>query len=328
MRPPGFWQDPDARAAALLLAPLGWMTGRITRRRLSRPGWRAPVPVICCGNLSVGGAGKTTLALDLLTRLQARGIRAHALTRGYGGTARKLLQVDVSIHDAALVGDEALLLAAAAPTWVAADRAAAARAAVAHGAQCLVLDDGMQHPGLAHDARLLVIDGAAGFGNGRLLPAGPLRESIEHGAARAHAAILIGPDLRAARTRLPPQLPVLSAELVMAAQAHVLRGRRLAAFAGIGRPGKFFGALEAIGLQLVQRTGFPDHHRYSTAELDRLAARAHAANATLVTTPKDAVRLPPAFATQVTVLSVGLCWQDPREIDSLLERLLAGSAQS
>ena len=328
MRPPAFWQDPDAGAAALLLAPVGWVTGRITRRRLSRPGWRAPVPVICCGNLSIGGAGKTTLALDLLTRLQARGTRVHALTRGYGGTARKLLRVDASSHDAALVGDEALLLAASAPTWVAADRAAAARAAVAHGAQCLVLDDGMQNPGLAHDATLLVIDGATGFGNGRLLPAGPLRESVEHGAARAHAAILIGPDLRAAAVCLPPQLPVLRAELVMAAQAHALRGRRLSAFAGIGRPGKFFGALEAIGLQLVQRTGFPDHHRYSAAELDRLAARAHAASATLVTTPKDAVRLPSSFATQVIVLSVGLCWQDPRQIDSLLGRLLTGSAQS
>ncbi len=327
MRPPAFWQDPDAGAAALLLSPLGWVTGRITRRRLSRPAWRAPVPVICCGNLSVGGAGKTTLALDLLTRLRARGVRVHALTRGYGGTARELLRVDAATHDATLVGDEALLLAASAPTWVAADRAAAARAAVAQGAQCLVLDDGRQHPGLAHDATLLVIDGAIGFGNGRLLPAGPLRESVEHGAARAHAAILIGPDLRAARARLPPRLPVLRAELVMAAQAHALRGRRLAAFAGIGRPEKFFGALEAIGLQLVQRAGFPDHHRYGAAELDRLAARAQAANATLVTTPKDAVRLPPAFRTQVTVLSVGLCWHDTREIDSLLERVLATSAR-
>ena len=328
MRPPAFWQDTEAGAAALLLAPLGWVTGRITRRRLRRPGWRAPVPVICCGNLSVGGSGKTTLALDLLTRLQARGVHAHALTRGYGGTARELLRVDPSAHDAALVGDEALLLAASAPTWVAADRAAAARAAVAQGAQCLVLDDGMQNPGLTQDATLLVIDGATGFGNGRLVPAGPLRESVEHGAARAHAAILIGPDLRSALSRLPPQLPVLRAELVMAAQADALRGRRLAAFAGIGRPGKFFGALEAIGLQLVQRTGFPDHHRYDAAELDRLAARAHAADATLVTTPKDAVRLPPGFAAQVTVVGVGLRWRDMREIDSLLERLFAGSAQS
>ncbi len=186
----------------------------------------------------------------------------------------------------------------------------------------------MQNPGLAHDATLLVIDGATGFGNGRLLPAGPLRESIEHGAARAHAAILIGPDVRAVRRRLPPQLPVLRAELMMAAQAHTLRGRRIAAFAGIGRPGKFFGALEAIGLQLVQRTGFADHHRYTAAQLHRLVARANAANATLVTTPKDAVRLPPDFRSQVITLGVGLCWHDTREIDSLLERVLARSARN
>ena len=326
MRPPAFWQDADAGGAALLLSPLGWLAGRITRRRLSRPGWRAPVPVICCGNLTIGGAGKTTLALDLLARLQARGIRAHALTRGYGGTVRKLLRVDAAHHDAALVGDEALLLAATAPTWVGADRAAAARAAVAQGAQCLVLDDGMQNPGLSHDATLLVIDGGTGFGNGRLLPAGPLRESIEHGAARAHAAILIGPDLRGAASRLPPRLPVLRAELVMAAQAHALRGRKLAAFAGIARPEKFFEALEGIGLQLVQRTGFPDHHRYRAAELDRLIARAQAANALLVTTPKDGVRLPSDVRMQVMVLSVRLCWLDTAEIDSFLERVVAGSA--
>ncbi len=328
MRPPAFWQDPDGGAAARLLSPLGWITGHITRLRLRRPGWRAPVPVICCGNLSVGGAGKTTLALDLLTRLQRRGIRAHALTRGYGGTTRTLLRVDASGHDAALVGDEALLLAASAPTWVGADRALAARAAVAQGAQCLVLDDGMQNPGLVHDATLLVIDGATGFGNGRLLPAGPLRESIEHGAARAHAAILIGADLRAAASRLPPRLPVLRAELVMAKQALALRGRNLAAFAGIGRPEKFFEALEALGLRLVQRTGFADHHRYDAAELDRLAARARAAHATLVTTPKDAVRLPTAFRTQVIVLSVGLCWSDATEIDSFLDRVLVRSRRT
>jgi tetraacyldisaccharide 4'-kinase len=319
---PAFWQNPDARLAPLLLSPFGAITAGITARRLRRPGWRAPVPVICCGNLGVGGAGKTTLALDLLQRLHARGIDAHALTRGYGGTARGLLRVDPLRHDASLVGDEALLLARHAPTWVSADRAASARAATTEGAQCLVMDDGMQNPGLVQDCTLLVIDGEAGFGNGHLLPAGPLRESIAAGAARAHAAVLIGADRYRAARQLPDAFPVLPARLVMGPEAQALRGRRVAAFAGIGRPDKFFLALDAIGLEIVQRTGFPDHHRYRAVELDRLATHAQAQNAALVTTPKDAVRLPASFRQKVTVLGVGLRWDNEAALEALLDGVL------
>ena len=309
-----------------LLSPLGRITALATAYRLKRPGWHAPVPVICCGNLSIGGAGKTTLALDLLRRLKARGIEAHALTRGYGGTARGVLRVDPSCQDATLVGDEALLLAACAPTWVSADRAASARAAIAQGARCLIMDDGMQNPGLVQDRILLVIDGERGFGNGHLLPAGPLRESIASGAARAHAAVLIGTDRHGILDRLPEQLPVLRATLVMAPQAYALRGQKLAAFAGIGRPDKFFEALDAIGLELVRRNGFPDHHRYGSAQLRSLATEADVHGAILVTTPKDAARLPEAFRKQVLVLDVSLQWEDTRQIDFLLDKLPTSSA--
>ena len=328
MRPPAFWQDPAARLLPSLLSPLGWITAQATSRRLRRPGWRASVPVICCGNLGVGGAGKTTLALDLLRRLRARGIDAHALTRGYGGSARGVLRVDPSRHDASLAGDEALLLAACAPTWISADRAASARAAIAHGAQGLVMDDGMQNPGLVQDRTLLVIDGESGFGNGHLLPAGPLRESIGSGSARAHTAILIGTDRHGALDRLPERLPVLRASLVMAPEAYALRGRKLAAFAGIGRPDKFFEALDAIGLDLVRRTGFPDHHDYSAAQLRHLSSDADARRAILVTTPKDAVRLPIAFRRKVIVLEVGLHWDDAGMIDDLLDEALESVGRS
>ena len=321
MRPPAFWHDPKARLAPLLLSPLGCITAAATWHRLRQPGFRAPVPVICCGNAGVGGAGKTTLVLDLLQRLRSRGIEAHALTRGYGGTSKGVLQVDAVLHHAAVVGDEALLLAARAPTWVAADRAASARSAVAQGAECLVMDDGLQNPSLVKDCTLLVIDGEAGFGNARLLPAGPLRESVARAAARSHAAVLIGADRRHARSLLPPGLPVLRATLAMAPEAELLRGQRLVAFAGIGRPDKFFDALDAIGLQLVARHGFADHHRYSAATLDRLAATARQAGARLVTTPKDAVRLPSGFRERVVALAGGLRWQD--DVEPLLDRVLA-----
>ena len=323
MRPPGFWRDSGGHVLPLLLSPFCLITAQTTARRLRRPGWRATVPVICCGNIVVGGAGKTTLALDILSRLRRRGIAAHALTRGYGGKARGVVRVDPVLHDAALVGDEALLLARIADTWVCADRAAAARQAIDAGAQCLVMDDGMQNPGLVQDCILLVIDGAAGFGNGRLLPAGPLRESIRDGAARARAAILIGPDRVASRQQLPPLLPVLQANLALAPQAGRLRGEKLVAFAGIGRPEKFFDSLEQAGLDLVGRISFPDHHRYRPHELDRLAARAAAQDALLVTTPKDAVRLAAAFRSLVHVLDVALHWQEATAIEALLDEIVA-----
>jgi tetraacyldisaccharide 4'-kinase len=287
---------------------------------VARPGWRAPVPVLCCGNAGVGGAGKTTLALDLLRRLQDRGGRPHALLRGYGGRERGPLLVRPDLHDAARVGDEALLLAELAPTWVSADRAAGARAAAEQGADAIVMDDGLQNPGLIKDCSLLVIDGGFGFGNGHLLPAGPLRESVAAAAARCAAAILIGADLQGAAAQLPPGLPVLQAELVPELGRLDL-GRRYLAFAGIGRPEKFFAGLRAAGVSLAGARAFADHHPYAADELAGLAAEAEAAGALLLTTPKDMARLPAAQRRGIVVAGVRLAWSDETAIDSLLEQV-------
>ncbi len=314
MRPPAFWQRDGVMSR--LLAPAGMVVAGLAARRMSRPGWRAPVPVLCCGNAGVGGAGKTTVALDLAQRLLARGVAVHCLTRGYGGRSRGVLRVDPSVHDAGFVGDEPLLLAAVAPTWVAADRGAGARAAVAAGAQALLMDDGLQNPTLVQDAGLLVVDGAAGFGNGRVMPAGPLRESVAVAAARCRAAVLIGPDTTRARAALPPGLPVLTAALHSDA---ALDGMRVLAFSGIARPSKFHDTLRHAGATLAECMDFPDHHRFSDSELDRVFARAAALDATPVTTPKDVVRLPGAVRSRVRVAGVTLVWDDP----AALERLLA-----
>lgn len=323
MRSPAFWYYRRPSLAGTLLGPLEAITERATARRLRRPGWTAPVPVICCGNAGVGGAGKTTLVLDLAARMQARGLAVHCLTRGYGGRAgRTVLRVDPDRHDAALVGDEALLLARQAPCWVSADRAAGARAAIAAGAQVLLMDDGLQNPGLVQDWPLLVIDGAAGFGNGRLLPAGPLREPVRIAAARAAAAVMIGADETGDGASLPSGLMLLHAELVMDEATLALRGRKLLAFAGIGRPEKFFHALERVGLNLAGTRAFPDHHRFRTRELDALRRDAARLDATLVTTPKDAVRLPPALRRQVVVAGVSLLWHDPTARDGLIDRMI------
>ena len=323
MRAPDFWTRDGVLPR--LLAPLGAVYAAATARRVARPGWRAPVPVLCIGNATAGGAGKTTGALDIGTRLLARGVTVAFLTRGYGGRAGAVLRVDPGRHDAAAVGDEALLLAAVAPTYVAGDRAAGARAAVADGARVLVMDDGLQNPSLHKDASLLVIDGEAGFGNGRPIPAGPLREPAAAAATRCRAAVLIGADRTAARAALPSHLPVLTARLQPDAAIAALRGRQVLAFAGIGRPGKFFGMLETAGVTIAARRPFPDHHRFTPAEFDALVADAARLGATPVTTPKDAARLDPARRARISVIDVRLVWDDEAALEAVLDAALTAA---
>ena len=318
--PPAFWRHGSHTWWPTLLSPISAIAAAITARRIARPGWHAPVPVICCGNVTVGGAGKTTLALDLARRLRARGIAVHILLRGYGGTARGPHRVTPT-DPASLVGDEALLLAAVAPTWTGADRAASARAAIAAGAALLLLDDGLQNPTLAKDRSLLVIDGASGFGNGHVLPAGPLREPVAACAARCHAAVLIGADATGAIAHLPPSLPLLRAHLAQGPEIVSLIGKRVLAFAGIARPEKFFDGLAQAGVTVIARRPFPDHHPFTDSELRAVIETATHMQAIPVTTPKDAVRIPPAWRAQIQTVGVGLAWEDAAAIDHLLDQV-------
>jgi tetraacyldisaccharide 4'-kinase len=290
---------------------------------MARPGWRAPVPVICCGNATAGGAGKTTVALDLGRRLADRGVNAHFLLRGYGGSLRGPVRVDPDAHDSTQVGDEALLLAEVRPTWISGDRGAGARAAVAGGAQAIVMDDGLQNPTLEKDLSLLVVDGSFGFGNGRVIPAGPLREPVAAAAARCRAAVLIGEDTSGAVAQLPPGLPVLRAKLVAGPEAAMLAGQPVFAFCGIANPQKFFATLQEAGAVLAGREAFADHYPYDEGDLKDLLAQAEALRAVMVTTKKDFVRIPPQFRSRVTVVTVGLAWEEPAAIESLLDPLAA-----
>ncbi len=280
------------------------------------------MPVVCCGNVTVGGSGKTTVALDLGMRLKHLGVQPHFLTRGYGGRARGPIRVDPG-GSASAFGDEALLLATVAPTWASRDRAAGARQAVAAGADAIIMDDGLQNPGLARDFSLLVIDGAAGFGNGRAVPAGPLRECVSSGAARCQAAVLIGEDATSAVAALPARLPVLRARLAPGPEIARLAGRRVMAFAGIGRPAKFFEMLAATGLDVAEQVGFPDHHAYRASDVARLIEHARMRDLALATTPKDAVRLPTPTPDAIAVVSVHLVWERPDLINALLADVAA-----
>jgi 3-deoxy-D-manno-octulosonic-acid transferase len=319
---PGFWRHDTSSPLPRLLAPAAGIVAATTARRMRRPGWRAPVPVICCGNAGVGGAGKTTLCLDLAHRLQARGFAVHLLTRGYRGSAAGVLRVDPARHSAAQVGDEPLLLAAAAPTWRGADRAEAARRAVEAGAQVLVMDDGLQNPLLEKTLSFLVIDGGFGFGNGRVLPAGPLRETVAAAAARCDAAVLIGEDVAGALGQMRATLPTLHARLQPGPGLAALAGHRVVAFAGIGRPEKFFAMLNDAGVELAEQIAFPDHHAFTAAELAAILDRAETSRAWAVTTPKDLVRIPPSLHRQIRAVGVSLAWHSEAALEAMLDRSL------
>lgn len=317
MKPPRFWSNPPQRPGwqSRLLAPLGWAYGAATAHRLRQPGHRAGVPVICVGNLGAGGAGKTPTVIALMQALAARGVAAHSVSRGYGGRLAGPLRVDERRHSAAEVGDEPLLIAAFGPAWIARDRAAGVRAAEGAGAGVVLLDDGFQNPSVQKSASLVVVDAGAGFGNGRCIPAGPLREPVAAGLSRASAVLVIGPpDERAAFAALwAPQLaglPVFAATLEPLNTGMAWKGLRALAFAGIGRPGKFFATLRGLGADVVRAQALDDHQPLTPALFARLQSEARRLGAQLVTTEKDAVRLPPEARRQVLTVPVRLVIQD------------------
>lgn len=322
MQAPDFWTRDGLAARLLTPASWLWQAGTAWRRRRALPDHPAR-PVICVGNLTVGGAGKTPTALAIGAHLAAGGHDFHFLCRGYGGRAPGPLRVDPGRHDSALVGDEALLLAGHGPCWIARDRAAGARAAVAAGAEVVVLDDGLQNPHLRKDLAIGVFDGGYGIGNGRVLPAGPLRAPLADGLAELDAAVIIGGDRTGLRAALPPGMPVYDARLVPGPGAAGLKGYRVFAFAGIGRPQKFYDTLSALGATVVETRDFTDHHPYRRTEIAAILARARQLGARPVTTEKDAVRLPVDQRPAIEVLTVALEWATPNALASLLEPIIS-----
>lgn len=328
LRAPRFWWR-RAGLASALLSPVGTVVGAVALRRMAHDGGSVDAPVICIGNPTVGGAGKTPAAIAVLDLLTATGEMPFAVLRGHGGSARGPLRVDPARHGAAEVGDEALLLARHAQTVVAgSDRLAGARIAVADGASHIVMDDGFQNPTLRKDVCVLVVDAAVGVGNGRVTPAGPLRAPLAPQIERADAVLVVGEgtagDAVAGAARKAGAM-VLTGRLVPdPAAVAALRGGPLLAFAGIGRPEKFFATLEAEGLALAGRRAFADHHPYRAGEIAALVEEAAQCGARAVTTEKDMARLSmpefDALRASIATLPVTLALDAPEMLDALIAR--------
>ena len=326
MRAPAFWQRGTPDAQARLLQPLSWIYGAVAARRMKRDGVRATAPVLCIGNFTAGGAGKTPAAIACAKMLREMGEAPAFLSRGFGGalSSEQPLQVDASLHEAADVGDEPLLLAREAPAFICTDRVAGAEAAAQAGASVIVMDDGLQNASLRKDVTLAIVDGAVGFGNGLCIPAGPLRAPLRAQWPLCDALIVVGEGHagdRAARDAAQAQRPVLRAHLAPIDGAR-FRGRKVFAFAGIGRPEKFFDTLRDCGAQIVATRSFDDHQLFEADDLKLLAGEAASAHADMmVTTEKDAARIKPGALPGLEVLKVEMKFDDEPALRTLLAKL-------
>jgi tetraacyldisaccharide 4'-kinase len=335
---PAWWYRDRAGVAAACLAPVAALYGRIAQARYARvTPYRSRLPVLCVGNLTAGGTGRTPLVLYLCRHLAAAGLRPAVLTRGYGG--RQAGPHWVGAGDAARdVGDEALLVALSAPTLVARDRGAGARAIEAAGtADVIVMDDGLQNPQLGKDLALAVVDGSRGLGNGRVLPAGPLRAPLAFQLSLVDALVVNAADPEASAAtaeRLGRRFdgPVLRCATSVAGDAQWLKGRRVVAWAGIGAPERFFAMLGRLSAEVAAAVAFRDHEVPGPDAARRLLALAGAQGAVLVSTEKDLARLKGAaglladLAAATRPLPIELRFPDPdaRRLSALVAGALTG----
>ncbi|MEM8615619.1 MAG: tetraacyldisaccharide 4'-kinase [Pseudomonadota bacterium] len=327
MREPRFWAaglDPWSREAAplvrSLLTPFAMLYGAITKRRLAKAKpLRLDIPVICVGNLTAGGVGKSPLVADLRARLtEAYGLRVASLSRGYGGTIKWPCRVDIQSHTAKDVGDEPLMLACSGESWIGVDRAEAGLAMAKDGVEVIIMDDGFQNPGLHKDLSIIVVDSVARFGNGHVIPKGPLREPVAEGLKRADGVMIMGDG---EGPKLPSSFngPVLRARIAPTATP---APHPYVAFAGIGRPEKFFDGLQAAGADVRDSVPFPDHHVYTAADLRFLHRLAEERGARLITTEKDYVRLSEAQRAGILTFPVSVVMDDRASLDTLIAAVI------
>lgn len=313
MKTPKFWNNKNLISA--LLWPLGKIYAGVSAWKIKHT---TPIavnkPVICIGNLTAGGTGKTPVAISMARMLQDSGYNPFFVSRGYGGKLSNVI-VDIKNHSAKDVGDEPLLLSMQAPVSINSDRPSAAQKAIDNGADVIIMDDGFQNPGLQKDISFLVFDGGFGVGNSYPIPAGPLREDIHKGLMRADAIIIIGKD----QTGLAQRLKSLT---IFQGYIEVVnpdpKNKKIIAFAGIGRPQKFYNSLKEIGYEVLETKDFADHHFYTAAELSLLINRAKELGADIYTTSKDMTKIPFEMQKYFHVLEIKIKWEDEKSLKNFI----------
>jgi tetraacyldisaccharide 4'-kinase len=325
---PKFWYPSQTQRMPLMataLMPLSYIYSFFytLHQSFSLP-YKAEVPVVCLGNIVAGGTGKTPTALALMDLNQKVNFaqNPYFLLRGYGGAEIGPLLVDPQIHTAWDVGDEALILAQKAPTIVSADRAAGAQLAQSLGADFLIMDDGLQNPGIYKDIKILVINGEMGFGNGKILPAGPLRQPLAQGLDNADAYIVIGDDHANILSQLPKDKPILKTKIEIDQDSAVDRTQNYIAFAGLGYPDKFFNFLKRdCQMDILETVAFSDHYPYSEEDIRKLKSKAQDHSARLITTEKDFMRIPNTVCGEIDVMQISITFDAPQKLIDLIQAI-------
>jgi len=316
MKTPTFWNKKSI--IAYILSPLGWLYYFATFLRIKfKKSYKSELPVICIGNITAGGTGKTPVSIAVGEILKQHNKNPFFISRGYGGKLSGVM-VDNTAHTPVEVGDEPLLLSKSAPVCINSDRVMAARMAFENGANILVMDDGYQNPSLHKDLSFLVFNGKYGIGNGFVIPAGPLRETFDSGIKRANALIIIGKDETglAAKTKLP----VFFADVIE--EMPIIKNKNVFAFAGIGYPEKLYQSLKNVGLNVIKTKDFPDHHFYSRAELEDIIKTAQNEKLSVFTTSKDYVKIPADMQKHFNVLNIKISWHNEQDFKTFLLKSL------
>ena len=322
LKAPRFWYKKNDTYLSNTLYPLSLLfrfgtkiRNIVSRKRLSL------IPVICIGNIVVGGAGKTPVAIKLGTLLKKKGFKPHFVSKGYGGVEKNNTIIK-EWHSAKSVGDESLLLSEVATTWIGNDRNKSFMLAKENGADCVIMDDGFQNPTLQKDFSIIVINGEQGFGNKRVIPSGPLRESISRGIARANLIIVIGEIENDVKRKIPKTTPLIHANFIISKDNKIYKNQKVTAFAGIAYPDKFYNSLIDQGAILEKKISYPDHHIFDENDMLNLAETANITKSILVTTKKDFVRIPKSYRSLVSTLDGEIEFEDEGLLIEILSNLL------
>ena len=322
LKAPKFWYSQNDTVYSNILYPssLVFRFGTKLRNWISVKKL-SPIPTICIGNIVVGGAGKTPVSMKICKMLTKAGYKPHFISKGYAGTIKESTLVE-TWHSPKSVGDESLLLSEIASTWIGVNRIKSANLAKKRGADCLILDDGFQNPSIDKDFSIIVVDGEQEFGNKRVLPAGPLRESIRRGLSRTNIVVVIGKINETLKNLIPSTIPVFRAKFEIKKDNEIFKGKKVTAFAGIAYPNKFFKTLESQGAKIIKEVSYPDHYIYNENDLLYLAEIANKTKSILVTTKKDFVRIPKTYRPLINTLDGEIIFEREDIITEQLSNML------